>query len=213
MEETGIGYIPFPDGSQGGDGTTYAKPNETIIKKVDGTYHDTPYKPGVVVDVFVGDEVTHPGGIKELITKDTIITTQPAGDQVVPRGEDPSLNDGSYPVILQIDEVSISDPGIGYNCSRDTVVIEPSNGAEIKIICDELGSIIKTEVISSGIGFQDEPEIYIKSDSGYNARLLPVFKVNRDGIDAGAGIITDATNIPVVDVVDCVGKVSHLGRS
>ena len=52
MEETGVGYLPFPDGSQGGDGTTYANPNETIIKRADGTYHNTPYKPGVVVEVL-----------------------------------------------------------------------------------------------------------------------------------------------------------------
>ena len=209
MEETGVGYLPFPDGSQGGDGTTYANPNETIIKRADGTYHNTPYKPGVVVEVFEGDEITHPGGIKENVKVDSTITTQDQGDQVVPRGEDPTLNDGTYPVVLEIDDVAISNPGVGYSDS-DTVVIEPSNGAEVRIKTDELGSIIGTEVINGGIGFQDEPEVYIKSKSGYNGRLLPVYKVNRQGIDAG---FVTPQNIPTIEVVDCVGKVSHLGKS
>jgi len=210
MEQTGSGYLPFPDGSQGGDGTTYAKPDDTIIKRADGTYHDTPYQPGTVVEVFVGDQVTKPGGIIENILEDTIITTPPQGDQIVPRGEDPSLNDGSYPVLLEIGDVAISEAGLGYDPKYDTVIIEPSNGAEVKIKTDELGSIIGTEVINGGFGFKDEPEIYIKSNSGYNARLVPVFIVNREGIDAG---LISAPNISVVQVVDCVGKVSHLGRS
>ena len=210
MEQTGSGYLPFPDGSQGGDGTTYAKPDDTIIKRADGTYHDTPYQPGTVVEVFQGDQVTKPGGIIENILEDGIITTQPQGDQIVPRGQDPSLNDGSYPVLLEIGDVAISEPGLGYDPKYDTVVIEPSNGAEVRIKTDELGSIIETEVINGGFGFTDEPEIYIQSNSGYNARLVPVFIVNREGIDAG---FIPENNMSVIQVVDCVGKVSHLGRS
>ena len=212
MEETGTGYLPVPDGSQGGDGATYANPDETIIKNADGTYHDAPYKPGVVVEVCPGDQITKPGGIKQTIGGNdcVTITTEPQGDQVVPRGEDPTLDDGSYPVILEIDEIVISNPGIGYS-PDDKVIIEPSNGCEFKLKVDELGSVTGVDVIKGCSGFLEEPEIYIQSNSGYNARLLPVFNVVKEGIDAG--IITDPTGTPVIQVVDCVGKVSHLGRS
>ena len=74
-----------------------------------------------------------------------------------------------------------------------------------------MGSVTGVDVIKGCSGFLEEPEIYIQSNSGYNARLLPVFNVVKEGIDAG--IITDPTGTPVIQVVDCVGKVSHLGRS
>ena len=213
MEETGTGYLPFPDGSSGGDGTTFAEDDETIIQRSDGTY-EVPLKPGNVVQVCPGDIVTKPGGIKETIKGDECvnITTEPKGDQIIPRGEDPSLNDGTYPVILELDDLAIGDPGVNYS-PDDKVIIEPANGAEARIIVDELGSIDRVEVTKNGIGFQDEPEIFVESETGFNARLLPVFKINTDGIDGG--IITAETRkrIPVIEVVDCVGKVGHLGES
>ena len=45
MDDTGIDYIPNYDGSQGGDGRTWAEKDETTVKRVDGTY-DSPYRPG-----------------------------------------------------------------------------------------------------------------------------------------------------------------------
>ena len=61
MDDTGIDYLPTPDGSQGGDGNVWAESDETTVKRSDGRY-DVPYKPGTVVEVFPGDEVTFPGG-------------------------------------------------------------------------------------------------------------------------------------------------------
>ena len=115
-------------------------------------------------------------------------------------------------MILELDDLAIGDPGVNYS-PDDKVIIEPANGAEARIIVDELGSIDRVEVTKNGIGFQDEPEIFVESETGFNARLLPVFKINTDGIDGG--IITAETRkrIPVIEVVDCVGKVGHLGES
>ena len=66
-----------------------------------------------------------------------------------------------------------------------------------------MGGIIGVDVVNGGIGFTDDPNIYIQSDSGYNARMMPVFKVNRVGED-----IAPEAAIPsaVIQVVDCVGK-------
>ena len=203
MDDTGIDYIPNFDGSQGGDGRTWAEKDETTIKRFNNTY-DPPYKPGTVVRVCPGDEVTYPGGNVVIIsgTDCEDITTPPFDDTTV-RGPFPTTGTGDYPVVLEIEDINILDGGFGYDCSVDKVVIEPSNGAEIKIKCDPLGSIIGVDVVKGGIGFNEDPDIYIQSDKGYNARLMPVFKVNRVGEDIEPGLVSPGE---LVQVVDCVGK-------
>ena len=59
------------------------------------------------------------------------------------------------------------------------------------------------DVINGGIGFIEDPDIYIESDSGYNAKLMPVFKVNRVGEDLTPELVSAGD---VVQVIDCVGK-------
>ena len=90
---------------------------------------------------------------------------------------------------------------------KDKVIIEPSKGAELKIKTDPLGSVTGVDVVNGGIGFNEDPKIYIQSDSGYNAKMIPVFKVNRVGEDASPEIIAAAGTPGVIQVIDCVGKV------
>ena len=211
MDDTGTDYLPTPDGSQGGDGRTWAGPDETTVKREDGTY-DIPYQPGVVVDLEPGDEWTPPGGGSILITEPESITT-PLPSIVGPggRGTFPSTGAGDYPVVLEIDEINVTNPGFGYNPDTDKVVIQTSDGtskgAELKIKTDPLGSVTGVDVINGGIGFNEDPKIYIQSDSGYNAKMIPVFKVNRVGEDASPEIIAAAGTPGVIQVIDCVGKV------
>ena len=204
MDDTGIDYLPSPDGSQGGDGRTWAGPDETTVKREDGTY-DIPYQPGVVVDLEPGDEWTPPGGGPILITEPESITT-PLPTGPVGRGTFPSTGAGDYPVVLEIDEINVTNTGFGYD-PNDKVIIEPSKGAELKIKTDPLGSVTGVDVINGGIGFNEDPKIYIQSDSGYNAKMIPVFKVNRVGEDASPEIIAAAGTPGVIQVIDCVGKV------
>ena len=194
IDNSGIDYLPAPDGSQGGDGRTWAESDETTIKRGDGTY-DMPYKPGEVISVFPGDKVTEPGGNEVSIIESTTITTKSPQD-VPPRGTSPILNTGDYPVVLEVEDINILDPGFGYD-ENDEVVI--GNGAELKIKTDALGSVTGVNVINGGIGFTEDPDLYIKSDTGYNAKLIPVFKVNRVDPDT-------APSGAVVQVIDCVGK-------
>ena len=202
MDDTGIDYIPNYDGSQGGDGRTWAEKDETTIKRFNNTY-DPPYKPGNVVRVCPGDEVTYPGGKTVIIFEECEDITTPPLDEETPRGPFPTTGTGDYPVVLEIEDINIVDGGFGYDCSVDKVVIEPSNGAELKIKCDPLGSIIGVDVVKGGIGFNEDPDLYIQSDKGYNARLMPVFKVNRVGEDIEEQLVSAGD---VVQVVDCVGK-------
>jgi hypothetical protein len=99
-------------------------------------------------------------------------------------------------VVLEVEDINILDPGFGYD-ENDEVVI--GNGAELKIKTDALGSVTGVDVINGGIGFTEDPDLYIKSDTGYNAKLIPVFKVNRVDPDT-------APSAAVVQVIDCVGK-------
>ena len=110
------------------------------------------------------------------------------------------MDTGDYPVVLEIDQVNVLDSGFGYD-SDDKVVV--GNGAEIKIKTDNLGSITGADVINGGMGFTEDPEIYIESDSGYNGKLMPVFKVNRVGEDVAPEEISTGA---IIKVVDCVGK-------
>ena len=66
-----------------------------------------------------------------------------------------------------------------------------------------MGSVTGVDVVNGGIGFSEDPNIYIKSDSGYNAKLMPVFKVNRVGQDIAPELVSPGSSI---SVIDCVGK-------
>ena len=201
MNDTGTGYLTAPDGSQGGDGTTWADADETTVKKADGTY-EVPYSPGEVITVCPGDEVTEPGGKVVLIGgEDCVqITAKPPSPQP-DTPIDPTSNTGEYPIVLSIDKVSVIKTGFNYDCSKDKVVVEPDNGAKLSIgKCDSLGSINQINVIDGGSGFKDDPNIYIQSESGYNCKLVPTFKVTR---------VEEVSEVPptgVIQVVDCVGK-------
>ena len=188
MDDTGIDYLPSPDGSQGGDGRTWAEKDETTVKRSDGTY-DSPYKPGKIVRLEDGDEWTPAGGSTRIVTGDETITTPLPIEKPVR---------GDYPVVLEIDDINIVEPGFGYD-PNDKVVV--GNGAELKLRTDPLGSVIGVDVVNGGSGFDEDPDLYIQSDSGYNAKLMPVFKPIRlediEEADAALGAI---------QVIDCVGK-------
>ena len=202
MDDSGIGYLPAPDGSQGGDGRTWADPNDTVVVRDDGTYDYPPYKPGIVVKLNPGDTYTSPGGSPVTVTEPETITTQPRIDDTT-KGKDPSTNTGKYPVVLEMEDINIIEPGFGYDCSKDKVVMEPANGCEFRLKCDPVGSITKVDVVKGCVGFTEDPKIYIKSDSGYNCKLMPVFKVNRIGKDTSPKLISAGGTI---QVIDCVGK-------
>ena len=201
MNDSGTGYIPAPDGSQGGDGTTWAESDETTVKRADGTY-EVPYSPGEVITVCPGDKVTEPGGKEVLIGGEECTTiTAKSPEDVVQKGTSPTSNTGEYPVILSIDTISVVKGGFNYDCSKDTVVVEPNNGAKLTIGRCSNGTIDSINVEDGGSGFKDDPNIYIQSDSGYNAKLVPTFKVIR--VDQDERVVSPAD---IIQVIDCVGK-------
>jgi hypothetical protein len=115
---------------------------------------------------------------------------------------DPCLPNNTYPVIVCLDEIVIENPGFLFDPCKDTVKIEPSNGAKAVIAESENGQIRRIEVTDCGSGFTELPEISINTETGFNAVLKPIMKFHRpEEID-----VPDGTS--VIQVVDCVGKVN-----
>ena len=198
MEESGTGYLPSSNGSQGGDGRTWATADQTTVRNNDGTY-DTPYSPGQTFSVDTGDQVYF-NGTTTVIDQPQTLTAAPLLQVTLPRGVEPTLNNGQYPIILEIGDVFISNPGFSYN-PNDRIVISPDNGAVMKPEFDSLGSLTKVNLISSGEGFTEFPDIYIESDTGYNAKITPIFDVRR--------VDEEQIQVPesqIINVIDCVGK-------
>jgi hypothetical protein len=220
--EGGTGYLPSPDGSVGGDGRTWAENDETIVQHSNGNY-EIPIPPGNQVCVVEGDLVTLPVG--------TTATTEPnsdsGGGELIIGGKAhvmkragcftspvanlealqkafpsplPTDATGAYPAVLYLCHVDIQNSGINYK-STDKVIIEPSNGAEATFTLDDLGAVTSVKVTKGGEGFIELPEIYIESETGINAVLLPRLCIDRIGEDVDKPVTGG-----LVSVVDCVGK-------
>jgi hypothetical protein len=222
MIDSGAGYLQYPDGSTGGEGFIFSNPNDTIIFNETSGY--SVYGPGTVVDVlendliyfktFANTTVYNSSGnvLQDIIGKGPTVpvtinyngtlTTSVSDDIISNRGDFPS-SDNSYPVVLTIDDIAVTNSGSNY-VNGDEVVLAPSNGAEISISFDNNGSIKNVVVNNGGIGFTEVPKISIKTKTGFNANLIPVFKVLRVG-DSKEDIIPP--NTPIVNVIDCVGVV------
>ena len=105
----------------------------------------------------------------------------------------------TYRVISCLESIIVANTGFGYNCCDDTVVIEPANGAEAVIEeCD--GGILKVRVTKCGSGFRELPTVYINTQTGLNAFLIPVLKFHKENFDE----FPEGTTI--TQVIDCVGN-------
>ena len=211
INNPGFGYLPVANGSQGGDGRTWATEDQTTVIHPDGTWDD-PWDPEEVIPLQPGDIVRTPigsrtlvycmngkthevfGGAPHEVVCEGVLTAPPAVDTAVPGGQ--------YPAILYICEVDIIDPGFDYQ-PGDKVVITPDVGAEIVPTFGPFGNLIKLEIVNGGEGFKEFPTIEIESETGFNAEIRARLCIDR---------ITDELKLPqvqdkVIQVVDCVGKV------
>jgi len=212
VTSSGFGYLQTPDGSQGGDGRVWADFDQTVVLREDGTW-DIPYNGGELISALRGDAIRAPIGCKtQFLAVDgnthevfggSYFTAPGEGVLTAPSGcATRSPQKGDYPAILYICEVSIVNPGFGYQ-PGDKVVIEPDVGAEITPTFDSFGSLVKVELINGGEGFTEFPTIYIESETGFNAEIRARLCIDR---------ITDELKLPavqdkVVSVIDCVGTV------
>ena len=211
INDPGFGYLPVANGSQGGDGRTWADYYQTTCRHPDGIW-DTPWNPEDVIPLQPGDVVRTPIGSKTLIycmngdTHEVLggsnHTVMCDGVLTAPVAEETVVSGGQYPAILYICEVEIVNGGFDYQ-PADKVVITPDVGAEIIPTFGPFGNLTKLEIINGGEGFKEFPTIEIESETGFNAVIRARLCVDR---------ITDELKIPevqdrIVSVVDCVGKV------
>jgi len=184
----GIGYKPTSGGALGGNGgsSPWKLPTEGNVVDPNGNN-------------FVVPEGVNPPNTDDFGDYTYYPPTQP--ENTVEPGTQPVTQDqGQYPVILEIDEVEVSDSGFGYQ-PGDTIQVTPDNGAVLEpiIVGDQ---VVGVNVVKPGIGFDDFPIIEVISDTGYNAEFIPIFKpVDPETINE----IPPAATI--IQVIDCVGKV------
>jgi hypothetical protein len=148
-----------------------------------------------------GDVVQIIQGLGQLtpieITQNGFITTPNA------RTESFDQNSETYPILISIDDLAVLNEGFNYS-PGDKIEIIPDNGAVVEPMINEFGNIIDVNVVSSGIGFTDIPQINVISETGINAVLVPVFNFQQiDNLDDAS---QPSFDYPVVNVVDCVGK-------
>ncbi len=197
--DNGTEYLPKSDGSFGGDGRTWADRCQSKIKRADGTW-DTPYNPGEVIDVEIGDYVHLAGQTPYTSTsKFSITATECPPEDVF--GISPSDSEGSYPVVLEMTDAVIVNPGFGYT-SGDQIIVNPSNGIVLTPEFGYNGQLIKINIEKIGIGFTESPEIGIDSNTGHNVIIKPVFKV----ISGNQLVTKQNSGVGIINVVDCVGK-------
>jgi len=231
MDETGTGYLSSPNGDLGGDGRVWAEKDQTTVQREDGTY-DRPYSPGENINLLPGDSVRLPigtgeefedriivGGSYQIVntpvsitapTLPTTLQTTTLQTTTLPsqtiEGNYPVFDDGKYPVILYLCGIEIANAGFNYT-ETDKIVIEPSNGASAVPTFGTFGTLERVRITSGGEGFKEVPNIYIESETGYNAKLTPRFCIDRVSADQ---LKEPGIQDQIISVVDCVGKVPQV---
>lgn len=218
--DPGVGYLPAPDGSAGGNDNTITRPNDSLFIDNDGNYTVLP--PNTTIPVLPGNTIYLPPATNVPVYNNDgdLVTTLPGQGQTVPvaintsgtittpvytptnnQGSQPNSN-GTYPVVLTIKDVVITNPGVAYT-NTDTINITPDNGAVLNPVFGNNGQLINVDIIKPGIGFTDFPRITINSNTGFNAQITPVFGVLRIS-EIEEDVIPPGTSI--INVVDCVGR-------
>ena len=116
----------------------------------------------------------------------------------------------SYPIIVTLCGIKVVNPGFGYDCANDRIIVTPPMGVEIEYTCDDQGRILSVEVINPGIGFTEIPTITIETSTGSNAILRPIFCFEEPPNDPCEGVVcpegeicVDGKCVPVCEGVVC----------
>ena len=127
-----------------------------------------------------------------------VIVTDP-GNGYIP----PSPTNAGYPVLLELSEIIVDNPGINYSCGVDQIQIVPDLGANPTYTCDSFGRIQSVQVAPTA-GYTVYPSITMPSNTGVNASFRPVFRVVRDPLPQPEEIIqvTDLVGLKQTGYVD-----------
>lgn len=229
VTEPGSGYLPTTSNEQ----TNISEPGDTIYKDPNGNWQV--YKPGSVIVVPSVDtdpnsefpNIATPSGTEIDITNtetgeviNTVTGQGPLTPIKIPTGVTivtPELPDGgttgesdprpisngqSQDIVL--DGVLIEDPGANYEIG-DQIVISPSNGAEMSPVFDNIGRLVDVVITNPGNTFNEYPRIFVKSELGVNANIIPIFRVRRSDEDPDGGV-RKIQGDRIITVDDCIGR-------
>jgi len=223
--DSGIGYLQKPDGSIYADGVQFSKPEETIILNPNTGYNV--YVPNSTIPVLSGDSAFLPPGSEVVVYDDfgnpvqslfglgqeTAIPIEKNGTITTPTYDPENIltdllssGDGKYPAVLKIVDVLIANPGFNYS-SGDEIIIQPKGNAELEPFFDKFGRLSSVNINSPGTGWNEVPKIYIQSNTGLNAVIIPIFGVTRIGDLNELDDIVDFEK--AIEVIDCVGKIAE----
>jgi len=183
----GDGYLSAPNGALGGNGRIWKDVNEGYVVTNDNRYYVPP-----------GGNVNN----VELPPDDIFVPPQPQSS--------PDVTIPSYPVITEIEEVYVVDPGFGYEIGDTLEVVTEdgtNKGSILEPVINDRGEIIQVKVVSPGIGFVDLPEIRVNSPRGYNVKLIPILKVTPIANIPEEQLQTIPAGTQLISVVDCVGRI------
>ena len=153
---------------------------------------------GEVVDVVITDPGSGflPNTIETTQDENGVLTIK----EVIP---DPNENyDGETSYVTELDDVVVQNAGVNYD-DNDTVIVD---GAEVELVVQD-GHVIDANVVNSGFGFTDLPDLQINSKKGVGAKLLPVLKFTKvDDAKRNVEITQGVTQDAVVTVISCIQK-------
>ena len=112
-------------------------------------------------------------------------------------------NSGGEKADIILDGVYIYNPGYNYQ-QGDVIVVEPDTGLKLIPTFNDIGQLTDVTIQDPGSTFSSYPEIYIKSVTGINATILPIFKVRtEEDPDANSRILSGDR---IISVDDCIGR-------
>jgi len=123
------------------------------------------------------------------------------------QGDYPISGSGAYPAITYLCDVVVVSPGIKYN-ENDQIIIEPNAGAIAVPKFNANGSVVSVKVTAGGEGFTKMPDVYIKSETGFQSELRPVFCIDRIAKDEVKEYDPQG-KVQLITVIDCVGQIDR----
>ena len=172
-----------------------------ITRKVDSFAGTTASSdPWMINPISISAELVPPP-CPRIVEGGGVVTEVIIGD---PGNGYPKTPGPGIPYLINLDGIEVDDPGINYDCSKDKVVIDPPNGAEATLECDNFGRIKKVNVVNPGIGYTGWPEIYIDSPTGVTATLRPKLTPIRDPLPGTPGV-PEVDLDKLIQVTDLVG--------